>query len=361
MKKIILNSLLQLSLLVIFLTACNKKDDIINPQPKPLPQPSNELLSVRLKAAITIGDVLYDSIPADFTITSWDVNNIALKKDTTLSPGTHLIHLPKAAVRYSLKMQKWGVTYEKILNRAEVTEGSFYQVGGHKEAKKLQWVTEEIFDNGAPVLNGKQQFIYDSQGRINEVHAYAPNPNGGALISGFKDLFLYNGNELQVNNIRKGDAVIFSHSAYKFDALGRTIQTKHQYLTQNDVYTNQYTSEGILMLFGESATNTNGSRIALKFAGGNRVEEKTMITNYPTIVKHYRYDQNINPYAIIKMPSMYFEHSSKNNVLAESWEGYDRFINTYTYDSDGYVTEVITKGRNNNGQYVNYSRTIYTY
>ncbi len=356
MKKITLNSLLHLSLIAVLLTACSKEEDT-----KPQFQNGNDRLSIRLKAAINIGGVLYDSIPANFTITSWDVNNIAHKKDTALNPGTHVIYLPKSAVRYILKMQKWGVTYEKILNQAEVTEGALYQLRAHKDAKKLQWVTEEIFKNGVPILSAKQHFIYDAQGRITEVHAFAPNPNGGALVSGSKDLFLYDGNELWVNSVRKSDEVIYSHSAYKFDGLGRTIQTKHQYLTENHVYTNQYTSEGIVMLFGENASNTNGSRIALKFIGGNRVEEETIITNSPTTVKKYSYDFNINPYAVIKMPSMYFEHSSKNNVLTEFWEGYNRFINEYAYDSDGYVTEVTTKIRTNTGEYVHYSRTIFTY
>jgi hypothetical protein len=45
----------------------------------------------------------------------------------------------------------------------------------------------------------------------------------------------------------------------------------------------------------------------------------------------------------------------------EDWEGNDQFINEYKYDADGYVTEVTTKARNNNGQLVNYSRTVYTY
>ena len=61
------------------------------------------------------------------------------------------------------------------------------------------------------------------------------------------------------------------------------------------------------------------------------------------------------------MPSLYFEYSSKNNVVAESWEGGETLLHEYTYDADGYVTEVATKIRNNNGQMMNYSKTVYTY
>ena len=91
MIKNLFNTIMLLSTGAILFTACSKKDDILSPQPLPQPQPGAGLLSVRLKAAITVGNVLYDSIPANFTITSWDVNNIALQKDTVLNPGVQVI------------------------------------------------------------------------------------------------------------------------------------------------------------------------------------------------------------------------------------------------------------------------------
>lgn len=338
---------------------CSKTDEILLPSP-PAP-PSSSYFPIKLKASITVGDLVYDSIPAGFTITSWDKNNVAQQKDTVLEAGAQVIYLAKDAVRYSLKMQKWGVTYEKMLNRIDVAEGDLYILGGHKEGKKLQWVTEERFVNGAPVLSAKQEFLYDAQGRINEVHAFAIDPNDGVLKSGSSDLYLYGGNELWVNSVRKSDGVLFSHSAFTFDAEGRTIESKYEYLTEKHVYTNKYTSEGILMLFGKNTTDVNGSRIALKFSGGNLVEEKTVIINHPISVKGFRHDLNINPYAVIKMPTLYFEHSSKNNVLAEFWEGHDQYSYHYVYDADGYVSEVTIKIRENNGQLVNHSRILYTY
>ncbi len=358
MRKLLFSKVMQMTVVAVLLTACSKQDDILTPTPPT--QPVQGYFMVKLKASITVGDVVYDSIPATFTISSWNINSVARQKDTSLNAGAQVIYLPKDAVRYSIKMQKWGVTYEKTLNRAEVAEGALYLLGGQKEAKKLQWVTEETFVNGAPILSSKQKFLYDVQGRVNEVHSYAPDLNG-VLRSGSVDLFLYGGNELWVNSMTASTAILFSHSAYTFDALGRTVESKYEYLTEKHVYTNLYTSEGILMLFGKNAVDVNGSRIALKFSGGNLVEEKTIITNYPTVVKQFRHDFNINPYVIIKMPSLYFERSSKNNVLTESWEGKDRYTYVYTYDSDGYVTEVTTRIRSNDGQLVNYSRTMYTY
>ncbi|MGZ5246922.1 MAG: hypothetical protein ACXWV5_07760, partial [Flavitalea sp.] len=332
MRKTFVETAIHLLVVAVLLTACNKQDVLIPPTPPGTPQPENGFFAVNLKAAITVGDVVYDSIPATFTLTYWDVNNVSHQKDTSLDAGVQVVYLPKNALKYSLKMQKWGVTYEKNLNKSEVTEGALYQLGGYKEPKRLKWVSEERFENGSFVLSSKQEFIYDAQGRINEIHAYAPDPNDGVLRSGNSDLFLYGENELWINNVSKDGQTMWGHTAYTFDGQGRTIQSKIQFLNENHIYTNQYTNDGIRMLVGANATNPNGSRIELRFLGGNRVEEKTIIPNYANTIKSYSYDFNINPYVIINMPSMYFEHNSKNNILAESWEGNSRIVNEYKYD-----------------------------
>ncbi len=361
MKRRLASAVMQLSVVAILATAC-KNDDLLQPKPPvSVPQPEEGYFPIHVKAVITVGDVVYDSIPATVTITTWDARGVAQQKDTTLNAGTQVIYLPKQASRYGLKLQKWGVTDEKIVNKAEATEGSLYQLGGRKEAKKLQWVSEYSFVNGTARLSAKKQFIYDDQGRINEVHAYAPDPSDGVLRSGSSDIFLQEGNELWVNSTYKKDGIVWSHNAYTFDNKGRIIESKYHYLTENHIYTNKYTSEGIVMLMGKNATDLNGSRIELKYVGGNRVEEITIIPGYTTTRKSFQYDLNINPYAIIKMPSLYFEHNSKNNVVAEGWEGGEKLLNVYTYDADGYVTEVTTKIRNNNGQIMNYSKTVYSY
>ena len=358
MRKTLVDIVTKISVVAVLMTACSKKDGITEPPLQPVPPIDKGSLPIYLKAAITVGDVVYDSIPATFTITTWNVNGVAHRKDTALNPGAQVIYLPKDASRYSLKLQKWGVTEEKMLNKADVTEGALYQLGGRKEAKRLQWVNEYKFENGTFSLSAKQHFEYDAEGRINEVHAYAPDPNDGALRSHSSDLFLYGRNELWVNHTSKKDGTLWYNSAYTFDAQGRTIQSKHRYRTENHIYTNQYTNEGIVMMAGQNAADPNGSRIALRFTGGNRVEEKTIIPGYTTTVKNFRYDFNINPFAVIKMPSLYFEHSSRNNVVAEGWEGSDKLIYEYKYDADGYVTEVISKSQNNG---LLHGKTVYTY
>lgn len=243
-----------------------------------------------------------------------------------------------------------------------MVDGASFTLGGTKAAKKLQSVTQYSFVNGSFVPSQRQVFAYDAQGRIMHIEQHTTN-NQGQLQLSAKDEFIYDGNRLRVENVSTtgGVRTVWYHHAYTFDAQGRAIQSEYRYLTQHEVYTNQFNSNGIDMLMGEGASDPNGSRITLKFAGGNRVEEKTIIPGHTTAVVNYTHDFNINPYAVIKMPSLRFELASKNNALTQAWEGRDASRYENSYDADGYVTQVVAKARNSNGDYVNSSKIVYTY
>lgn len=362
MKHAFARALTLTMLTVTVFTACNKED---LPKPKPpvvTPPVAEGYITIKLKAAITVGDVVYDSIPATFRITSWDDNGVQHQKDTTLDAGAQAIHLPKAHSRFSFSINKWGVDDQLVLAKNEITEGRVYTLGGSKAAKKLQSVTQYSFFNGAFVPSQRQVFAYDAQGRIQHIDQYGTN-NQGQLQLMSKDEYIYDGNKLRVENVSVtgGVRTVWYHHAYTFDAQGRAVQSEYRYLTQHEVYTNQFNSSGITMLMGEGASDPNGSRLALKFAGGNRVEVKTILPGYTTTVINYSHDFNINPYAVIKMPSLRFELSSKNNVQSEAWEGRDANRNENSYDGDGYLIQVITKSRNSEGDYINSSKLVYTY
>ena len=364
MKHVFARTLTLAMLTATVFTAC-EKEGLPKPQPTPPPVVTPPVegghFTIKLKAAITVGDVVYDSIPATFTITSWDANGVQHQKDTTLDAGAQEIQLPKAHSRFSFSVNKWGIHDQLVLNKADVTEGRIYTLGGTRAAKKLQSVTQYSFVNGAFVPSQRQVFAYDAQGRIQHIDQYGANEQG-VLSLGSRDEFIYDGNKLRVENVSTGgNRTVWFHHAYTFDAQGRTVQSEYRYITEHHIYNNQYNSNGITMLMGEGANDPSGSRIALKFEGGNRVEEKTIIPNHANTVKNLTYDFNINPYAVIKMPSLHFELSSKNNVLTEAWEGRDAHRNEYSYDAEGYVTQVVTKGRNNNGEYVNTGKTVYAY
>ena len=82
--------LVSLTLFTMLFTAC-KKDDIpqpgkpipspvVNPVPVPNPNPSETSFTIKLKTVITIGSIVYDSIPAVLTLSSWDSSGTEHKK-----------------------------------------------------------------------------------------------------------------------------------------------------------------------------------------------------------------------------------------------------------------------------------------
>lgn len=364
MKNVFARAFTLALLSVTVLTAC-QKEDVLKPQPTPpvvTPPAPDGHITIKLKAAITVGDVVYDSIPATFRITSWDEAGVQHQKDTALDAGAKAVTLPKGHSRFAFSVNKWGVEDQLVLTKNEITEGSTYTLGGSKAAKKLQSVTQYSFLNGTFAPTQRQVFAYDAQGRIQHIDQYGAD-EGGVLRLNTRDEFIYTGNGLKIENVSRpgGVRTVWFHYAYAYDALGRAIQSEYRYITQHEIFTNHYNSNGINMLMGEGATDQNGARIALKFAGGNRVEEKTVLPGYPSTIVNFTYDFNVNPYAVIKMPSQRFELSSKNNTLTEVWENYNAYRNENSYDADGYPTEVITKVRTNSGAYVANSKTVYTY
>jgi hypothetical protein len=94
---------------VIF-TSCSK-EDITAPPSKPGDQgpnnpgpnnpgpnnPGNEnpdsIFVLKVKAAISIGGILYDSIPASLQVTSWDSSNNAYQNQLNLTAGTNNVRL----------------------------------------------------------------------------------------------------------------------------------------------------------------------------------------------------------------------------------------------------------------------------
>jgi hypothetical protein len=344
MSKVLTKLAFLLAITATTLTAC-KKDDTSAPPPPP---PTGEY-AVKVRASITIGEVVYDSIPASVTITSWDQSGVAHQREAQLAAGTNTVQLPKAHTRYSLKLAKWGVTDERVLVNSEVNESTTYTLGGSKAAKKLAEEVGYQFKDGSYQLYNKVTYTYDNEGRLKEIGNYFidtehPTPH---LVLSRVDRFVYNGGRVEkIESIDKhtpGDPVV-EYSAFTWNGegkiagihygeVGATASCRMEYATQGS-------QEVVRVSFLEDNTD-NGSRAELTFAGGNRVEEKTFIPNYLTATRTFTYDDHINPYVHMKWPQINLVHQSKNNVLEERPDFAAVVLKCdYTYDADGYVAEV---------------------
>lgn len=368
MRKAISRIALGMAIAATTLTAC-KKDDLPTPMP---PAPPTGEYAVKVKTVITVGDVLYDSIPATLTISSWDRTGVMHQRDVQLAAGTQTVYLPKAHTRYHIKLNKWGITDERRLNPDEVSEPTTYVLGGSKAAKKLKDEVHYTYENGSFRPQMKRAFVYDNNGRLRDVQNYG-NLDGGAtdnLELYSIDRFLYDGNKLeQIMTLNQED---HSNSLLGFNTFSWTIEGKLYHIR----YGNQEEQSTCRIFHPDGQNGTDwihieyflqdislSSRVELKFKDGNRIEEKTEIPNYPVATRTYTYDAGINPYVFLKWPTMNYAYDSKNNVVEEKYSNVSiRIEKEYTYDADGFVKEVLKKEINtSNNEVRGISKTVYSY
>ncbi|HEX6334244.1 MAG TPA: hypothetical protein VFZ78_08445 [Flavisolibacter sp.] len=134
------------------------------------------------------------------------------------------------------------------------------------------------------------------------------------------------------------------------------------------MYEYVYNNNGLVTLhLLDGNGNPTESRVELSFnARGNRVGYKSL-TAVSNSGAAYTFDENINPYVHMKWPEQFLEHESKNNaVTMGSYSGSGpveiQTTSEYQYGNDGFPTQVLRKRLDpSTGQYVQYSRKVFTY
>ncbi|HEX6334243.1 MAG TPA: hypothetical protein VFZ78_08440 [Flavisolibacter sp.] len=163
------------------------------------PAGAETFFRVRLKAVVNIGDITYDSIPASFTIQSWDQQGIVHTKDTIMGAGVHEIQLPQSHTKYRVSMSKWGLSEEIILMKNQVVDGALYTLAASRAAKKLQQEMSYAWQGGEWLVYEKRNFAYDGQGRLSEILTYTRDPYQGTLKLSTREVLTYQGNEVHID------------------------------------------------------------------------------------------------------------------------------------------------------------------
>jgi hypothetical protein len=330
------------------------------------PGEEEQFIRLKLKAVISVGDVLYDSIPAQFRITTWKNAGEFTNKDTTLAAGTNEVLISKSAVKYSVRMMKWGIVDDLEIMKDEVNESTVYILGGNKAAKKLTSATEYKFVNGVFELDKKQVFEYDNQNKLKEIKYFTTSPTG--LKYTYSEVFKYDENQLKIfyADPYNGSAEDYHYKKFVFDAQGRAIQSEYKYLFEHHKYQKVYSSTGIKMYLLDAHDQPTDVQLHLKIIAGNRVEQK-YISATSTYTSGYTFDANINPYVHLKWPELYFSHNSKNNIvdkgsISQNGELYVMSKKQNFYDNDGFVSEVIKTSRiTGTNQFKTVSKIVYAY
>ena len=344
----------------------------IPPDPDPTPQD----IFVFVHPIIKVGDIVYDSIPVTLKLRSFDINNIETFKSFAFHAGTQQIILPANGVKYELTVDKWGTHDQITLLRNQVQANTVYTIGGSIDAKKLQYVYTYKILNGVSTPETKAEYQYLSDGRVNQILHYAKRADQTTYLSG-KEEFEYQNNRVSKVKVTDEGNNLLSVTDFRYNSQGKvswmeevkgTIKT-----TANVIYMDlgggtdisKDHEVNIAYTYSDHYYTMNFNKIV---HGGVVISDVAATSHGNLESGLYGYEFGINPYVMLDVPDLTFSNYSKHNVL----EQYKTYVNAfpivypysfnYTYNANGYPTELLTKYKTYLTQAEAYTiRTVYTY
>jgi len=339
-----------------------------NPPPASIPS-----VKIKIKPMIKIGDVVYDSIPVNFTWITWNAEGrmIATQK-TSLPAGTNEVALPGNAYKYNLQVERWGIHDEIELLKTNIQEGTVYSLGGSKAAKKLKSELLYKWLNGAYQAVSKNTYEYDASGRLSQIIYYLRRADNTSYVA-MTDNFIYNAAG-KVEKIKRydGSNAEISQSNFRYDFQGKMIGLSEtagaKYSAGEITYTGQTSGSYNMSIKYTSTQQPFTMTYNVVHKGGNMSENNLLTTNNSNESGTYQYDFNINPYIHMNWPDFYLSHQSRNNLVAQErhftqpvYDGIAYGFN-YAYDADGYPKEVVkTYFSYYGGTYMYTTKTVFNY
>jgi hypothetical protein len=373
MKLKIVQRISFMALLALSFTACKKEDLKIPPQngnEQPPPVQTVETVKVKLQAIVTIGSITYDSLPAQWRITSWDANNIPFQKDTLLAAGVNTVAVPKDHIRFQFSMNKWGISDEVMLRKDQLQHDVVYTLGGQKAARRLRKEESFLFVMEQWQPSSRIHYAYGSNG-LSAVEFYQKKPQFSGLQFTHKHLYQYSGAAVSRIDVFDETNAATGFTEFTYNAQETKITHMHQKSYSVETFAAvEYSYPGGIaeITIDYLYNNGNAMEYKMKIRGGNKVEEQAISSTGGGEGGTYRYDFNINPFAHMNMPNIFLSNLSKNNQVNEQ-KNYSGSIPSvivykqeYIYDDEGYPVEVMKyyKGYQN-GEHLYKIKTVYTY
>jgi hypothetical protein len=330
---------------------------------------ASPFLKIKLKAIMQIGDIVYDSIPASLSITTWNDKGEMSTTYSALAAGTNIIQLLKAATKYEFTVTKWGITEKMILNRQDVDPVTVYIFGGSKAAKKLK--SERVYRlvNGTEVAESKTDYFYDHLDQLLKIDYWLKKPDNTPYLS-MTDRFEYNG--AQLATIKR--TLIENNSTIKETSFCYNVQGKLTGMREVEggyetiAAVSYYPSTQEMKVHYTYPGKTFDMNYYLLFNKGNVMTTTANKSNHDNALGTYDHDLNINPYIHMNWPDLFFTHSSKNNVTtqrmtySDSYPTATPFSFQYKYDVEGYPVEVIKNYKTYpSGNYSFSTKTVFVY
>lgn len=332
---------------------------------------------IYIRPIIKVGDIIYDSIPVQLIVKSWDAKNEMTYNIHYLAAGTQGIYLSAKAQRHQLSVSKWGSYDEIILNKNDIQENAVYDIGGEVAAQKLKTVYEfKIVGNTSTALT-KTDFSYQPDGAVIQKQVMAKRADMSNYIVQ-KDLYEYTDGKIttirsynESNTLFKTTTVQYSNTNGKIITIAEAGNTVNINAVVN--YTLLDTRVGISQDYRiDIQYNYSDGRPASYYSktmyGGRVLTDLRANSNGSRVEGTYSYDSGINPYAHLAIPDMELTQYTKHNlgVQWKTWYGgypeHEAYAISYVYGEGGYPKEVTTKYRSYNTKADTYSiRKVFVY
>jgi len=360
---------------IALLLSCTKKDI-----PVPVTQPNDpqqgggqqqpQNLKIKVQAMIKIGEIVYDNIPANFTLTSYDSNMQPHMLSVNLKPGVNEVMIPANHLRYRLQVKQWNQSDEMTLERSDVQENIIYTLGGARAARKLKYEISAVLVNGVFRADSKTEYLYDVQDKLVKVVLFKKRTNGD-IYTALAESLTYQHEKVVAISRTDETGTEISKLSISYDQQGK-IKSLKQLNTAGEVnadVTYSITAAGVeTRLKHVSSGNNIVTDYYMLSYKGNQVKRSYQSSNNISDWSEYGYDANINPYIHMNWPDIVMSRNSKNNI---SWTGKEYYSGnltldpvrySYTYDGEGYPVSLVKEFRSaQNGTILNTAKTTYHY
>jgi hypothetical protein len=335
------------------------------------PGEGNTFWKIKLRIAIQVGEIRYDSIPGTVLYSTWDENQQVNGKYIPLAAGTNEITISRLVTKHHFRITKWGSDYELTLLKNDVTEGSIYTLGGSKQPKMLKTELTYKLVAGNYIAESKTSYAYKS-GNLAGIEYYLKRADNSPYLA-MKDQFQYSNGRLERIDRFDEKNQQSGSTSFSYNAQGKVNGIVEQ---ANGVRTTAavdyfYSAETGLseVSFNYSYSHNNNSmRYYQRYHQGNLLSDNSTARNNDTETGQYDHDNQINPYAHMGWHNLFLSNNSKNNLVRQYKTYYGsypvavpyEFI--YKYDSEGYPIELIRHYKSYvTNQFLYTTKTVFSY
>ena len=340
-----------------------------------LPQDGLQDFVIDLKPIFQVGKIVYDSVPASVTITTYPLQGNASTQVIQIAAGGQKISFSKNALKYKLSVSKWDLTDEIELAQSDMKSQELYIGGSTNVAKKIKTETVFLQDGSKWLAKTRKEYAYDALGYLTRITHLSKAANGANVVDGTEEFSYYANHKVSEIRSNINGNTKTTNFWYKTDGkLERMKESNSEgEITATVSYLGQRGKTGITNNYQISAAYEYSNRYYKQYAtaemiGGNASSYENHTSHGDREETIVNYDFGINPYAHLGIPDFWLKNASRHNPL-DKWSTYithipkhDAFKFSYLYDADGFPKEMITKYRVSNTATEAYTtKTVFTY